>query len=106
MRRVALILSFGVWICVFPAAAQPPKTGQWEPFEVTMSGSADFAHAYVDGLPDGAKPFVVVTFTGTSGNAKVLSYAVPGFWDGRGLPLPRQESGRTPPSPRTPSSVG
>jgi hypothetical protein len=82
MRRVALILLIGVWIGVVPAAAQPPKTGQWEPFEVTMSGSADFANAYVDGLPDGGKPFVVVTFTGTSGYAKGLSYAVPGFWDG------------------------
>jgi len=82
MRRIAPSLSFGVWICVFPAAAQTPKTGQWEPFEVTMSGSADFANAYVDGLPDGGRPFVVVTFTGTSGDAKGSSYAVPGFWDG------------------------
>src|ERR1035441_7583071 len=82
MRRVTLSLWFGVWICVFPAVAQTPKTGQWEPFEVTMNGGAEFANAYVDGLPDGGKPFVVVTFTGTSGAAKGLSYAVPGFWDG------------------------
>jgi hypothetical protein len=82
MRRVALVLSFGAWICVIPAAAQTVKTGQWEPFEVTMYGSAEFANAYVDGLPDVGKPFVVVTFTGTSGAAKGLSYAVPGFWDG------------------------
>ena len=53
-----------------------------EPFEVTMSGSAELANAYVEGLPDGGKPFVVVTFQGTSGDAKGLSYAVPGFWDG------------------------
>ena len=82
MRRLAFILLFGVWIGVFPAAAQTPRTGQWEPFEVTMTASADFANAYVDGLPDGGTPFVVVTFTGTGGNAKGLSYAVPGFWDG------------------------
>jgi len=82
MRRVALILFFGAWTGVFPAAAQTLKTGQWEPFEVTMSGSAEMANGYVDGLPEGGKPFVVVTFTGTSGYAKGLSYAVPGFWDG------------------------
>ena len=82
MRRVALSLSFGVWICVFPAAAQTPGIGQWEPFEVTMSGSAEFANAYVDGLTDDGKPFVVVTFAGTSGDAKGLRYTVPGFWDG------------------------
>ncbi len=82
MRQVARSLSFGVWIFVFPAVAQSPKTAQWEPFEVTMSGGAEFANAYVDGLPDGGKPFVVVTFAGTGGDAKGLSYAVPGFWDG------------------------
>src|ERR1017187_664894 len=82
MRRVVLSLSFGAWICVLPAAAQTPKTGQGEPFEVNMTGSAELANAYVDGLPDGGKPFVVVTFTGTGGDAQGLSYAVPGFWDG------------------------
>ena len=82
MRRVALSLSFGVWICAFPASAQNSGTGQWEPFEVAMTGSAELANPYVDGLPDGGKPYVLVTFTGTSGDAKGMSYAVPGFWDG------------------------
>jgi len=82
MKRVALSLSFGVWIWVFPAAGQNPKTGQWEPFEVTMGGSVELPNAYVDALPDGGKPFVVVTFAGTTGDAKGLTYAVPGFWDG------------------------
>jgi len=82
MQRAALKWSFGAWICVSLAVAQPPQTRQWEPFEVTLRASAELANAYVDGLPDGAKPFVVVTFTGTSGDAKGMSYAVPGFWDG------------------------
>ena len=58
MKRVVLILSLGVRIWGFAAAAQTPKTGQWEPFEVSMNGSAEFANAYVDGLPDDGKPFV------------------------------------------------
>ncbi len=47
-----------------------------------MTASVQFANPYVEGLPDGGQPFVVVTFTGTGGNAKGLRYAVPGFWDG------------------------
>jgi len=82
MKRIAFSLSWGVWILVSPAAAQSPRTGPWEPFEVAMSGSAELASAYVDGLPEGGQPFVVVTFAGTGGDAKGLSYAVPGFWDG------------------------
>ena len=50
-----------------------------------MRASTELADAYLDGLPDGGKPFVVVTFIGTSGDAKGMSYAVPGFWDGGNL---------------------
>ena len=82
MRRGALTALFGVWICVFPATAQPTKIGQWEPFEITMSGTVELTNPYVDGLPNDGKPYVVVNFTGTSGDAKGLSYAVAGFWDG------------------------
>jgi hypothetical protein len=39
---------------------------QWEPFELTITGSAELPNAFVDGLPDGGKPFVEVTFTGTT----------------------------------------
>ena len=82
MRRVALLSAFGFWICICPAAAQSAPTRQWEPFELTMAAGTKFANPYVEGLPDGGKPFVVVTFTGIGGDAKGLSYAVPGFWDG------------------------
>ena len=42
----------------------------------------ELANAYVDGLPENGKPFVVVTFTGTDGDAKGLTVPVPAFWDG------------------------
>jgi len=70
------------WICIFTARPQPVITHQWEPFEVMMNSQAEFANPYVDGLPDGGKPYVVATFTGLSGAAHGLVYAVPGFWDG------------------------
>jgi hypothetical protein len=82
MRHAGLILLFGAWICVFPAHPQTPKPHLWEPFEIGMTANAEFANAYVEGLPDGGPPFVVVTFTGTGGDARGLSYALPGFWDG------------------------
>ena len=82
MRRGRLVVSFGMWVCVFAASAQNVKIGQWEPFEVSLNAGSEFANAYVDGLPDGGKPFAAVTFTGTSGDAKGLSYTVPAFWDG------------------------
>jgi len=80
MKRSSFIVWFG--ICAFAASAQNGKIGQWEPFEVNLSAGAEFANPYVDGLPDGGKPFAAVTFTGTSGDAKGMSYAVPAFWDG------------------------
>ena len=83
VKRFALVmLSFSAWIGVFPALAQTTEVRQWEPFELSMSGSAELASGYVDGLPDSGKPFVAVTFTGTSDDAKGLSVTVPGFWDG------------------------
>ena len=47
MKRGSLIVSFGVWICVFAASAQNVKTGQWEPFEINLTASTDFANPYV-----------------------------------------------------------
>jgi hypothetical protein len=82
MRRVVLTLSLAIWIYVVPVSGQLTKSRLWEPFEVTMSASTQLANPYVDGLPDGGKPFVVVTFTGLSGDAKGARYSVPGFWDG------------------------
>jgi hypothetical protein len=55
---------------------------QWEPFEIGMSAKAEFANAYVEALPDGGKPYVFVCFTGMTGDAKGMRYAVAGFWDG------------------------
>jgi len=57
-------------------------TRQWEPFEIEMAARAEFANAYVEALPDGGNPYVVVTFTGVSGDAKGMRYTAPGFWDG------------------------
>jgi hypothetical protein len=82
MRPAVLGVLFGIWAIVFPGAAQPAKTRAWEPFEVTMAAGAELKNAYVEGLPDGGKPYVAVTFTGSGGAAKGLRYAVPGFWDG------------------------
>jgi hypothetical protein len=47
-----------------------------------MTAQASFANAYVDALPDGGKPYVLVTFTGAGGEARGMRYAVAGFWDG------------------------
>jgi hypothetical protein len=63
-----------------PASAQTVPA--WEPFEVAMTARAALANPYVDGLPDGGKPYVTVTFSGTGGDARGQRIAVAGFWDG------------------------
>jgi hypothetical protein len=69
--------------CGLIASGQPEKqVGRWEPFEVAMTSQAAFANAYVEAMPDDGKPYVQVTFTGASGDARGLSYTVAGFWDG------------------------
>ncbi len=82
MKPAAILALFCASVCAAPAAAQPAATRPWEPFEITMTASAEVGNAYVGGLPEGGKPFVEVTFTGTSGDAQGLRYTVPGFWDG------------------------
>lgn len=78
MRRIAPTLS----LCILAAFAQPQTGKQWEPFELTMNATTDLGNPYTDGLPDGGKPFAIVTFTGAGGNARGQRYAVPAFWDG------------------------
>jgi hypothetical protein len=66
-----------------PAAAQGGRAvGPWEPFEIEMTAQGQLADPYVEGLPEGGKPYVSVMFAGTSGEAKGRSITVPGFWDG------------------------
>jgi hypothetical protein len=80
-RHLGLILLCAS--CAVPASAQTARTvGQWEPFEVDMIAQASFANAYVEALPDGGKPYVLVTFTGAGGAAGGMRYTVAGFWDG------------------------
>jgi hypothetical protein len=82
MKRTLLTISVA-FIFSGPGVAQNAKAvGQWEPFEVGMTAAKEFANAYVETLPDGSQPYVQVTFRGVSGEAKGLSYAVAGFWDG------------------------
>ena len=76
----AVVLGF--LLCAASAAQGQKSIGQWEPFEVTMTGRADLSNPYVETLPDSGKPYVQVAFTGTSGAAKGLQYTVTGFWDG------------------------
>lgn len=64
------------------SAASQQATGQWETFEFTMTAEREPANPYVEGLPDNGAPAVTVTFTGTGGAAKGLSYSIAGFWDG------------------------
>lgn len=68
-------------ILVASAAAQS-ATGQWEVFELPMTAAEQTANPYVDGLPDTGSAMATATFTGVSGEAKGLRYAVAAFWDG------------------------
>ena len=40
MKRGSMIVSFGMWVCVFAASAQNVKIGQWEPFEVSLNAGS------------------------------------------------------------------
>ncbi len=83
MKRVSILVSLAYIFCALIADAQGQKAvRQWEPFEIEMTAKTEFANAYVEGLPEGGKPYVLVTFTGASGEAKGKRYAVAGFWDG------------------------
>ena len=77
MRTVALAIA--IWVASGVAAE---RVGPWEPFEVTMTARGELHNPYVEGLPDPGHPYVVVTFRVTSGEARGLTYTVPGFWDG------------------------
>jgi hypothetical protein len=83
VKRVSILISLAYIFCALTADAQGEKAvRQWEPFEVGMTATAELSNAYVEALPDSGKPYVQVTFTGASGEAKGLRYAVAGFWDG------------------------
>jgi hypothetical protein len=76
LMRILLIL-----IAVLPIFAQW-KVGQWEVVEISMTATRATANPYVDGLPDGGRPMVRVSFTGQSGPAAGMRHEISGFWDG------------------------
>ena len=78
--RGILLLAL-IWT-VSAGAQEAKTTGQWEPFEIEMTAQAELTNAYVEGLPEGGKPYVQVTFAGTGGDARGMRYTVAGFWDG------------------------
>ena len=83
MKRLSLVVSMVWMVRAASAAPQPERTvRQWAPYEVEMTAAKEFANAYTEGLPDGGKPWVTLTFTGSSGEASGMRYAVAGFWDG------------------------
>ncbi len=83
MERALFAVLLVCCACALPAAAQiQAAVRQWEPFDIEMTANTEFANAYVEALPDGGKPYVLVTFTGVSGEAKGMRYTVAGFWDG------------------------
>jgi hypothetical protein len=69
-------------LCAFTVTSKAAEARPWEPFEIEMTAQAELADPYVMGLPEGGKPYVTVTFTGTSGKAKGQQCVVAGFWDG------------------------
>jgi hypothetical protein len=83
MDSAFLAVLLALCALALPAAARAGNAvGQWEPFEIEMTAAAQFANAYVEALPDGGKPYVLVAFTGVSGEARGMRYTVAGFWDG------------------------
>jgi hypothetical protein len=83
MDAALVTLALAVCLCAIREAPAASAEGRpWEPFEVEMKAKADLADPYVQGLPEGGRPYVTVTFTGKSGEAKGQRYAIPGFWDG------------------------
>src|ERR1035437_388684 len=82
MKRTLFIAAIALALSLVAAAQGNQAVGRWEPFEVAMTANAAFANAYVEAMPDDGKPYVQVTFTGTGGDARGLSYTVAGFWDG------------------------
>jgi hypothetical protein len=69
------MLSAILLICSRVQAADEVRP--WEVFEAVLTSEKDYAHPYVDGLPDDGTPLLRATFT--SGNAQ---YTIAGFWDG------------------------
>ena len=83
MKRVSVLISLAYVFCALAAVAQGQKAVRpWEPFEVGMTAATEFSNAYVEAMPDSGKPYVEVTFNGTSGEARGLRFVVAGFWDG------------------------
>src|ERR1035437_3646077 len=95
MKRTLFIAAIALALSLVAAAQGEKAVGQWEPFEVAMTANAAFANAYVEAMPDDGKPYVQVTFTGTGGDARGLSYTVAGFWE-RETKMKKQD-GRLPP---------
>lgn len=84
MKKTPLsILIFSViTILFFGAITSPATVRQWEVFDLQMTAKNTYSNPYVDGLREGGKSLVQVTFTGTEGEAQGKRYAMTGFWDG------------------------
>ncbi|UCF43997.1 MAG: DUF4038 domain-containing protein [Planctomycetota bacterium] len=80
-RAVALSLALAAY-GLGNVVSGESEVGQWQVFEVEMTAQNQYENPYVDGLPDGGESLVKVTFTGISGEAQGMRYAVKGFWDG------------------------
>jgi hypothetical protein len=81
MDSALFMLVFTLCLCALSAAQQAAR-GPWEPLELSLTAQGPPANPYVQGLPSGGKPYVLVTFTGMGGEAKGQRLTVPGFWDG------------------------
>ncbi len=79
MNLRLLLVALSVAVAAFCAGrtARP-----WEPFEIEMTALRTLAAPYAEGLPEGGRPMVRVTFVGRSGEARGKRYVVAGFWDG------------------------